>query len=177
MQSPNRPPLPFSVSATRAATGAGTQMILGPLDTQDLTPADRDGLVGLVRQARLFDLPATLPAPEAEPDGPPTQPREDASESPGDAITIVVRTGARTAEVSYFPALSPRPPELDNISAAWRTARPGVPRMLTYPHRHPDRRHPSPSWKNDRKSLLSFPLPRRSRNHLRRNPGLRLLIP
>jgi len=112
---PEPPPLPYSVSATRAATGAGTQMILGPLDTQDLTPADRDGLVGLVRQARLFDLPATLPAPEAEPDGPPTQPREDASESPGDAITIVVRAGARTAEVSYFPALSPRPPELDNI--------------------------------------------------------------
>jgi len=110
---PAAPPLPYLVSARRADPDSTDAMILGPVDTEELSAADRDGLVELVRQSRLFDLPDRLPLPEAdwadaraEPDAASTQPA---------AITIEVRAAGRAAQVTYVPGMSARPPELDDL--------------------------------------------------------------
>jgi len=123
---PAPPPLPYSVSATRAQPGSGTSMVLGPLETDDLSAADRDDLVGLVRQSRLFDLPGTLPPAE-------TSSAEESTEPPGDAITIAIRARDRTGTVSYLSANSPRPVELDDLlmrletRLPWETVHAGPP--------------------------------------------------
>ena len=104
---PAPPPLPYSFSVRRAEPGSGRAMVLGPLDTNDLPASDRDDLVGLVRQSRLFDLPARLPGPDPG--------RSDTSNEPRpDEITIAVQAGARTATVSYLAAQT-RPEELDQL--------------------------------------------------------------
>ncbi|MDQ3733953.1 MAG: hypothetical protein M3400_08165, partial [Actinomycetota bacterium] len=91
----------------RAEPGSGRTMVLGPLDTNDLSAAERDDLVGLVRQSRLFDLPASLPRPDTSQD-------EASNEPLSDEITIAVRAGERSGTVSYVVA-QPRPQELDEL--------------------------------------------------------------
>ncbi len=110
---PAAPPLPYLVSARRADPDSTQPMVLGPLDTEDLSPADRDGLVELVRQSRLFDLPDSLPLPEVAWSDARTEPAPRTTHPP--PISVEVRAGERTAQVTFIPGMSPRPPELDDL--------------------------------------------------------------
>lgn len=69
-------------------------MSLGPIDTDDLSPTDREDLLGLVRRSRLFDLPSRLSAPKAAWEDAPSP------EGPSESVTITIKATGRTGTVS-----------------------------------------------------------------------------